>query len=55
MLKLKKPIKIVFISFLSLITLFVLALVMFILFINPIAHWAIEKYSPEYTGRQVLL
>ena len=55
MLKLKKPIKIVFISFLSLITLFVLAIVLFILFINPIAHWAIEKYSPEYTGRQVLL
>ena len=55
MAKLKRPVKVALIALLSLFTLIIAALIVFILFINPIAHWAIEKYSPEYVGRQVLL
>lgn len=33
----------------------ILLFVFLLLFISPIAHWAIEKYSPKYLGRQVLV
>lgn len=39
----------------SLAGLLILLLVFLLLFVSPIAHWAIEKYSPQYTGRQVLI
>jgi len=32
-----------------------LVLILLFLFISPIAHWAIEKYAPEYTGRKVVM
>lgn len=35
--------------------LIVLGLVLILLFLNPIAHWAIEKYAPEFTGRKIIL
>ena len=35
---------------------FLVLLFLFLLFfISPIAHWGIEKYSPDFTGRQVML
>jgi hypothetical protein len=41
--------RIIFILIITLVSLFALA----VIFISPIAKWAIEKYSVEYTGRQI--
>ena len=45
----KKLYKVTFIILAVLISLFILAFA----FISPITKWAIEKYSPKYTGRQI--
>ena len=39
--------------FFTLLIVIVTALILLVVFISPVAKWAIEKYSVEYTGRQV--
>jgi hypothetical protein len=41
--------RILFILFIVIVS----ALLLLVIFISPIAKWAIEKYSVEYTGRQI--
>lgn len=33
----------------------ILLFLILLFFISPITHWAIEKYAPDFTGRQVML
>jgi len=37
----------------SLLILLLTAVVLLVIFISPVVEWTIEKYSPEYIGRQV--
>lgn len=39
----------------TLVSFILILLVFFVIFINPISHWAIEKYAPDFLGRKVLI
>lgn len=39
----------------SIAGLLILLFLILLFFISPITHWAVEKYAPDFTGRQVML